>query len=145
MSRRWQRKDLHPVPRACALEHFSNAGRVGQRRGSADVRGTLATQDPPPAEECPLRLAGSGSAFPSLSMPCFLFSAFSLPLSFPVCLCLSVSLSLPASFLLSLSLFPHPQFFWSGGWEQQQPAAGAASRSLIRASCELGRGWGWWG
>ena len=54
MSRRWQRKDLHPVPRAYALEHFSNAGRAGQRGGAADVRGSLATQDPPPAEECPL-------------------------------------------------------------------------------------------
>ena len=108
------------MPRAYVLEHFSNAGRVGQRGGAADVRGSLATQDPPPAEECPLPLAGSGSTFPSLSMPCFLFSAFSLPLSFSVCLCLSVSLSLPASFLLSLSLSSPPPVLlerWLGAAE----------------------------
>lgn len=146
MSRRWQRKDLHPVPRAYALEHFSNAGRAGQRGGAADVRGSLATQDPPPAEECPLPLAGAGSAFPSLSCPAF----YSLPspslfLSLCACVCLYLSPSLLPSFCLSPFL-PHPQFFWSGGWEQQkQPAARAARRSLIRASWELGRGWGWQG
>ena len=68
----------------------------------------------------------------------------SLSLSLCACVCLCLSPSLLPSFCLS-PFRPHPQFFWSGGWEQQQPAAGAASRSLIRASCELGRGWGWWG
>ena len=42
------------MSRTYALEHFSNAGGVGQRGGTADVRGTLATQAPPTAEECPL-------------------------------------------------------------------------------------------
>ena len=104
---------------------------------------TPATQDPPPAEECPLPLAGAGSAFPSLSGPAF----YSLPspslfLSLCACVCLYLSPSLLPSFCLSPFL-PHPQFFWSGGWEQQkQPAARAARRSLIRASWELGRGWG---
>lgn len=108
------------MSRTYALGHFSNAGGVGQRGGTADVRGTLATQAPPTAEECPLPPAGSGSACPSLSVPCFLLSALSLPLSFSVCLCLSVSLSLPASFLLSLSLSSPPPVLleqWLGAAE----------------------------
>lgn len=110
------------MSRTYALEHFSNAGGVGQRGGTADVRGTLATQALPTAEECPLPPAGSGSAFPSLSVPCFLFSAFSLPLSFSVCLWLSVSLSLPASFLRSLSLSSPPPVLlerWLGATNSQ--------------------------
>lgn len=77
-------------------------------------------------------------AVPSPPCPCPVFysppsRALSLSLCACVCLCLSPSL-------------PHHQFFWSGGWEQQkQPASGAAPRSLIRASRELGRRWGWWG
>lgn len=106
---------------------------MGQLGGTADVRSTLATQDKLTAEEFHLPLSGLGNAFPSLSVPCFLFF-FSRRPSLPpsVSLFLSVCVSVCISLLPCLSasvspFFPHPQFFWSSGWEQQkQPAAGAA-------------------
>ena len=106
-------------------EHFSNVGRLGQQGGNADVRSTpaLALQDTPTAKEFLLPQWGSGSAFPFLSVPAFLFSYLFLHLSLP----LRLSLSLPS---------PDLSEQWLGAAERA--SSWGYSRSLIRAHWELG-------